>query len=239
MKLDDLLFHADALASLKADVRALKSSAGPWQKVAGMVIAGVMALALGYAWGQIFPIIKNIWTSSFVLFAAGWSLLLLALFYTVIDVLSWKTWSFFFVVIGMNAITIYVAQRVIDFNKIATFFLGGVIKFSGDFGTVLTCWYNSAHRDHIHVDNSTAVRPLRTVRSDTTLVQASCNLLNGERLAIDGQWGSLTEAAYNRLRARFNMNGFNPKANTSHALYFLEFVVKHGFANRPAGTFRH
>ena len=116
----------------------LKSSARPWTKAAGMAAAGLVALIVGHSWGTIFPIIKNIWTSSFVLVAAGWSLLLLALFYTVIDVLGWRKWSFFFVVIGMNAITIYVAQRFIDFRKIALFFLGGVVNLSGDLGPLIT-----------------------------------------------------------------------------------------------------
>jgi predicted acyltransferase len=115
----------------------LKSSAGPWQKAGGMVVAGIVSLIVGFAWGQFFPIIKNIWTSSYVLVAAGFSFLLLALFYTVIDVLGWRRWSFFFVVIGMNAITIYVAQRFIDFRKIATFFLEGVANLSGDLGPVI------------------------------------------------------------------------------------------------------
>ena len=56
------------------------------QKVAWLAGAGVAALALGFLWGTQFPIVKKIWTSSFVLVAGGWSLLLLALFYYVIDV---------------------------------------------------------------------------------------------------------------------------------------------------------
>ena len=64
----------------------------PGAKVRNLVIAGVVCLALGYVWGNTtpyrFPIIKNIWTSSFVLVAGGWSLLLLAFFYGVIDVLG-------------------------------------------------------------------------------------------------------------------------------------------------------
>ena len=72
--------------------------------------AGAACLGLGFLWGREFPIIKILWTSSFVLVAGGWSLLLLALFYTVIDVLKLRAWAFFFVVIGVNAITIYIAQ---------------------------------------------------------------------------------------------------------------------------------
>ena len=50
------------------------------------------------------PIIKNMWTSSFMLLCAGWSLVFLAVFYLIIDVLGVWRWSFFFIVIGMNPI---------------------------------------------------------------------------------------------------------------------------------------
>jgi predicted acyltransferase len=101
------------------------------------VLAGVLCLSLGTAWGAWFPIIKNLWTSSFVLVAGGWSLLLLALFYGVIDVLGFRRWAFFFTVIGANAITIYVASHIIDFSGIAHFFLGGVARHSGSFAPVV------------------------------------------------------------------------------------------------------
>jgi predicted acyltransferase len=86
----------------------------PARKAAGLAVAGVLSLALGLFWGQWFPIIKNIWTSSYVLFAAGWSLLLLAFFYWIIDMRGYKRWAFFFIVIGMNAITIYVLRSQIN-----------------------------------------------------------------------------------------------------------------------------
>ena len=52
----------------------------------------------------------------YVLIAGGWSLLLLSLFYTIIDVLKFRAWAFFFVVIGINAITIYVARHFLPFD---------------------------------------------------------------------------------------------------------------------------
>jgi hypothetical protein len=107
------------------------------------------------------------------------------------------------------------------------------------FGTVLTCHYNAAHRDHIHVDDLTAVAPIRTdKRTDTTLVQSAANLLGGERLAIDGVWGSQTEAAYQRLLRDFALECTDPKRSTRHALTFLSFVVRTGFADVPAGRFK-
>lgn len=112
----------------------LRSGVCPHRKVAGLIVAGVACLTLGNIWGLVFPIIKILWTSSYVLVAGGWSLLLLALFYLVIDVWGWNRWAQIWTVIGANAITIYVAQRFIDFEKISQFFLGGVATWSGVWG---------------------------------------------------------------------------------------------------------
>ncbi len=87
-------------------------------KAAALLVAAGLCLALGYFWDRSFPINKNLWSSSFVLWAAGWSLMLLGLFYLAIDVWGWKSWAFVFVVIGANAITIYVAQQWIDFDAL-------------------------------------------------------------------------------------------------------------------------
>jgi predicted acyltransferase len=115
----------------------LRSGRSPWLKVAGLVAAGGLCLVAGDAWSRVFPIIKNIWTSSFVLWAGGWSFLLLALFYAVIDVMGFRRLAFFFVVIGANAITIYVGEHIVDFHLIAKFFLGGAARLSGGFEPVL------------------------------------------------------------------------------------------------------
>jgi predicted acyltransferase len=104
----------------------LRSGGPPRRNVLVLAAAGVGAIALGEAWSGVFPIIKNLWTSSFVLVAGGWSLLLLAAFYGVIDVLRWRRWAFVFVVVGVNAITIYVVPRFLDFDLASRFFLGGV-----------------------------------------------------------------------------------------------------------------
>jgi predicted acyltransferase len=115
----------------------LRSAADASFKTAMLAAAGVGCLALGELWGMRFPIIKNLWTSSYVLVAAGWSFVLLALFYGIIDGLHWQAWAFPFVVIGVNAITIYVGQRFIGFPQMTEFFLGGVIREAGDFGPVV------------------------------------------------------------------------------------------------------
>jgi predicted acyltransferase len=114
----------------------LRSGEAPGRKVLGLVVAGVGCLAVGYGWGFVFPIIKNIWTSSFVLVAGGWSLLLLAFFYGIIDVLGWRGWAFFFIVIGSNAIVIYIAPHFIEFAYTARALLGGLVNRSGSFAPV-------------------------------------------------------------------------------------------------------
>jgi predicted acyltransferase len=92
-----------------------------------LLLAGFAALALGKLWSLSFPIIKNLWTSSFVLFAGGWSLILLALFYLVIDVWGFKKWTLPFVVIGLNSITIYMLNSgIIDFEQMGGYFFGGL-----------------------------------------------------------------------------------------------------------------
>ncbi|MCC6162154.1 MAG: hypothetical protein IT182_02275 [Acidobacteria bacterium] len=106
-------------------------------KLRGLLVAGVASLVLGYVWWPLFPVIKNLWTSSYVMIAAGWSLLLVALFYFVIDMQGMRRWAFPFVVIGMNAITIYVAQEFINFGDISKFFLGGLASIVGGAGPVV------------------------------------------------------------------------------------------------------
>lgn len=112
----------------------LRANLSPWEKVWGLLAIGVGCLGLGWLWSQPwlgalrFPIIKHLFTSSSVLWACGWSYLLLASFYLVIDVLGFRRWSFFFVVIGANAIFAYMSVRLIDFGHIANRFVGGVAR---------------------------------------------------------------------------------------------------------------
>ncbi|MCJ7729239.1 MAG: DUF5009 domain-containing protein [Sedimentisphaerales bacterium] len=111
----------------------LRSSRSGNFKAVALGIAGAVCLIIGYLWGLSFPIIKVIWTSSYVLYAAGWSLLLLAAFYWTIDVRGYRKCAFFFVVIGVNPITIYFLQGFVNFDGIAAFFVRGLAQFAGRF----------------------------------------------------------------------------------------------------------
>jgi len=118
------------------------------RRTAYMAIAGVALIAIGLLWNIVFPINKNLWTSSFVCFAGGLSLLLFALFYLIIDVWGYRKWAFFFTVIGMNSITIYMAQRFINFSHTANALFKGMIGlFPGSWAPFLNgcayvavCW---------------------------------------------------------------------------------------------------
>jgi len=98
-------------------------SQSPTKKALYIFIAGVVALALAYGLKPVYPVIKKMWTVTYVLMAGGYSALLLSLFYYVIDVKGSKRWTLFFRVFGMNSITIYMGTRIIDFHGISSFFL--------------------------------------------------------------------------------------------------------------------
>ena len=98
----------------------------PLKKVLYMILVATGLMILGRIWNLAFPINKYLWSSSFVCFVGGLSLLLFALFYLVIDVWEYKKWTFFFVVIGVNPITIYLAERIINFNSAGLFFFKGI-----------------------------------------------------------------------------------------------------------------
>lgn len=134
------------LSTLPAACTALLGAlAGHWlcsnrsgnRKAIGLAAAGIVSLLVGYLWGMVFPIIKLVWTSSYVLYAAGWSMLLLALFYWIIDVKGCRKWAFFFSVIGMNPITIYFLRGFVDFDSIAEFFFAGLARYAGPLNPVI------------------------------------------------------------------------------------------------------
>ena len=97
-------------------------------KVKWLLIAGLAGLVAGYAWGLQFPVVKKIWTSSFVLVAGGYSAVLLGLVYLVVDVWRRQAWCRPFIWIGMNPITLYVISEIVDFRGLAERLAGGDLK---------------------------------------------------------------------------------------------------------------
>jgi len=77
-----------------------------------LAICGLCCVVIGHLWGFIFPINKQLWTSSYVVFTAGWALLLLAVCYETIEVRDWK-WGRPFEIMGLNAIFLFVASGIV------------------------------------------------------------------------------------------------------------------------------
>ena len=113
----------------------LQSNKTPGKKIQLLVIAGITALAIGFSldWLNITPIIKRIATSSFVFASGGWTILVLAFCYWLIDVKKlFQKGSRFFIIVGMNSIFIYMF-----------FELGGARWISGmikPFSELLFSW---------------------------------------------------------------------------------------------------
>jgi len=113
-----------------------------------LIAAAVVCYGLGKLWATQLFISKELWNPPFVLHCAGWSLLLLGLFYLVIDALGFWRWSFFFIVIGMNPITIYMGTRIVNFGHSSNFLFGGLVSKSdeplravlGALAYILTWW---------------------------------------------------------------------------------------------------
>jgi predicted acyltransferase len=102
------------------------------EKVVYMALAGIISISIALIWNLDFPINKNLWTSSFVMLVGGLSLILLSLFYYIIDVLGYKKWAFFYKVIGMNSILIYVSGRVIDWEYANNGLFTWLFQLSGE-----------------------------------------------------------------------------------------------------------
>ena len=108
------------------------------KKVFWLVGTGVISLAAGFAWSLQFPIIKLLWTSTYVLVACGYSALLLGIFYQVIEIWKWRAWAQPFVWIGMNALTIYITAGIVNFHRLAGRFVGGDVKaFLGSYSDLV------------------------------------------------------------------------------------------------------
>jgi predicted acyltransferase len=98
------------------------------RKAYALMIAGAAMLAAGYLWGLQFPVIKAIWTSSYVLVAAGYSALLLGVLYLVMDIRGRQAWAIIFIWIGANALALYFFNGVAGFEPFAKRLAGGNVS---------------------------------------------------------------------------------------------------------------
>lgn len=103
--------------------RCLGSPVSAFRKIRGLLLGGAAGLAVGGFWNIWFPINKNLWTSSYTLFTAGFACVLLALCYWVIEVRGWRRWGVPFQVFGANAIFAFVLSILLAK-------LGFLVKFT-------------------------------------------------------------------------------------------------------------
>ncbi len=114
----------------------LRSERKPGDKLRWLVIAGILGLAAGWLLNAtgICPVVKRIWTPSWVLFSGGWCFLLLAGFYAVIDWRGWRAWAFPWIVIGMNSIAAYCMDHLFEgfiSRSLQTHLGRGAFQFAG------------------------------------------------------------------------------------------------------------
>jgi len=119
---------ASCLLGVLAGLFLLSPTASDRRKVVLLVAVGAVGVAAGFAWGLQFPVIKKLWTSSYVLVAGGYSAILLGLFYLFIDVFGFKSWVQPFTWIGMNSITVYLADNLLNNRSVSMRFFGGDIE---------------------------------------------------------------------------------------------------------------
>ena len=84
------------------------------RKFAGLMLVGVIAMIVGRLLHPIFPINKNLWTSTFVIFTAGFAVVLFGIFFWIVDMRGWRKWAQPFLVFGSNAISAFVLSILLS-----------------------------------------------------------------------------------------------------------------------------
>jgi predicted acyltransferase len=129
---------ANCLLGIFAGLILKDSTRSELSKVGALAVFGFALLLAGFLWSFQFPIIKLLWTSSYVLIACGIGAILLSLFHLIIEVLNFRTWCRPFIWIGSNAITIYLLSSVANFSKLADRIVGGnVATFLGPWAATV------------------------------------------------------------------------------------------------------
>ena len=132
-----LFGYPTALMGMLAGDLVRSGRLAPVRKVAALALTGACLLTLGWALSPCCPVIKMLWTPSFMLVCGGIGYLAFALFHWLIDVRGWSAWSFPFRLIGLNAILIYMLGTIVNFVEIGDFFVGGAAAMCGAFGLVV------------------------------------------------------------------------------------------------------
>lgn len=133
---EGLLGYLPAVASCMLGVLAgewIRKGDGQIKRATGLIASGLVLLGIGLAWNLVFPINKILWSSSYVVYAGGWSAILFGVFFWLMDVKGHRKWAFPWIVIGANAILIYMAVYFVDFGKVVEFYSAPLIGYLGEF----------------------------------------------------------------------------------------------------------
>ncbi len=117
----------------------LRSGLSGGRKTRYLLLAGLAGIAAGWLLSPVIPLVKRIWTPSWTIYSAGWAALLLGVFYWLIEVKGWRTWSFAFMVVGMNSIAIYMLVSLLrgSVREWTWTFFGPLLERMGDAGTII------------------------------------------------------------------------------------------------------
>jgi predicted acyltransferase len=121
---------ATGLFGIFAGLFLMNKSVPDERKVIWLIAIGIASVIFGFVWGMQFPVVKKIWTSSYVLVAGGYSAILLGAFYWIVDVKKWQLWCRPFVWVGMNPITLYMVSNLTGgegYRKMAARLAGGPV----------------------------------------------------------------------------------------------------------------
>lgn len=120
----------------------LMSARTPGEKIKLLAGVGVAAVAAGMALDPLIPNIKKIWTASFAVSSVGYTLLVLALFYWLIDIRGWRRGTAILAMVGANSIFIYLFHEILHrwMRQTGLTFTGWAVNLWGPFGSMLNEW---------------------------------------------------------------------------------------------------
>ena len=127
-----VMASSTCLLGILAGLWLRREGEGDARKVIGLLGAGAASVVLGFALSPVFPVVKKIWSPTFVMVAGGYSAMLLGAFYYIVEVRKKTLWCKPFVWIGMNPITIYLAYNIVNFRGVAERLAGGDLQRSLD-----------------------------------------------------------------------------------------------------------
>jgi predicted acyltransferase len=117
--------------------RLLKSQLTAQKKIALIATTGVGGLVIGYIVSLFVPVVMKMWTTSYGILSASWSVLMFLCFYWIVDVLGYRKWTFVFVIIGMNALAVYLCNTVTRLDEIVGIFTKGPAAAMGSVGPII------------------------------------------------------------------------------------------------------